>query len=161
MHHLFGLRSGRKTRTYVAFLVGFVLAGSSFAAQPPLDLDQYHGKVVVLDFWASWCVPCRRSFPWLNKMQKKYGDEGLVIVGVNMDASSQDAQIFLRTFPADFEIFYDPTGTVAKQYKVEAMPTSFVIDRFGTVVVNHLGFKVKKQDEYEQVLNETLHAGKE
>ena len=58
--------------------------GAPAAAADTLDLDRYAGKVVILDFWASWCVPCRRSFPWLNKMHDRYGDEGLVIVGVNL-----------------------------------------------------------------------------
>ena len=134
-----------------------MLAGSTFGANAPFELDDYRGKVVVIDFWASWCVPCRRSFPWLNQMQKKYGDEGLVVIGVNLDASTDDARAFLRDYPANFEIIYDSTGVLAEQYGVEAMPSSFVIDRSGKVVANHFGFKVKKQEEYEQVLRETLH----
>lgn len=126
-----------------------------------LDLDAYRGKVVVVDFWASWCVPCRRSFPWLNSMQKKYADEGLVIVGVNMDASADDAQAFLRDFPADFRIVNDPEGVLAREFDVIAMPSSYVIDRNGRIAAKHLGFKVKKQDEYEAMLRDTLTIPKE
>ena len=72
-----------------------------------LDLSQYRGKVVVVDFWASWCVPCRRSFPWMNEMQAKYGDDGLVFLAVNTDNEASEAQAFLDEFPADFKIIYD------------------------------------------------------
>jgi len=137
-------------------LVGALYAGSSFGADSPLDLDRYRGQVVVVDFWASWCVPCRRSFPWLNQMQKKYHEDGLVIVGVNLDSSAEDAQTFLRDFPAEFQIVFDPDAVLAQQFDVAAMPTSFVLDRSGEIVANHLGFKVKDQDEYETIIREAL-----
>ena len=125
-------------------------------AETALDLSEYDGKVVVLDFWASWCVPCRRSFPWMNDMQKKYGDDGLVIIGVNMDADASEASVFLNDYPADFKIIYDPDGDLAREYDVIAMPSSYIIGRDGKQVTRHLGFKVKQQDEYEALLVETL-----
>ncbi|MFT5501938.1 MAG: cytochrome c biogenesis protein CcmG/thiol:disulfide interchange protein DsbE [Woeseiaceae bacterium] len=139
------------------FLLVFILAVSTnTTANPDFDLAQYRGKVVVVDFWASWCVPCRRSFPWLNEMHEKYADDGLVIVGVNMDASDTDAQTFLAEFPALFQIINDPDGDLAREYDVIAMPSSYVIGRDGTQVARHLGFKVKRQEEYEALLLETL-----
>ena len=161
MNQALGSGARRRTPFFAVILFGLLVAGSSVGADSPLDLAQYKGKVVVVDFWASWCVPCRRSFPWLNQMQEKYGDEGLVIVGVNMDSDTAEAQKFLQEFPADFTIIYDSDRALGKQYGVEAMPTSFVIDRNGEIVANHLGFKVKKQDEYEQVLVETLNKGED
>ena len=161
MDHDFGPRASHKVSICAVFLVAFLFADSSVGEDVPFNLANYRGKVVVVDFWASWCVPCRRSFPWLNQMHKKYGEDGLVIVGVNLDANAGDAQTFLRDFPADFTIIYDSDGVLGKQFNVEAMPTSFVIDRNGETVANHLGFKVKKQDEYEQVLVETLNKGKD
>jgi thiol-disulfide isomerase/thioredoxin len=121
-----------------------------------LNLENYRGKVVVVDFWASWCVPCRRSFPWMNEMQAKYADDGLVIVGINMDAEAGEAATFLRDYPADFEILYDPTGDIAQDFEVIAMPSSYIFDRDGNQVTRHLGFKVRQQDEYEALLVETL-----
>ena len=113
------------------------------------DLAEYRGKVVVVDFWASWCVPCRRSFPWLNAMHRKYADEGLVIIGVNVDQEADAAAKFLQEYPAQFRIRYDPHGDLAEEYDVQGMPSSFVFGRDGQLRARHLGFKVKRQDEYE------------
>ncbi|MEK6249693.1 MAG: TlpA family protein disulfide reductase, partial [Planctomycetales bacterium] len=89
------------------FAVLLVVIPATSKAADTLNLSEYRGKVVVLDFWASWCVPCRRSFPWMNEMQQKYGDDGLVIVAVNLDNQSSDAQKFLQQYPAEFTISYD------------------------------------------------------
>jgi thiol-disulfide isomerase/thioredoxin len=144
------------------FLVAALLATVAFTTAmaagetETFDLSAYRGKVVVVDFWASWCVPCRRSFPWMNEMQKKYGDDGLVIVGVNMDAEPGEAARFLADFPADFRIAYDPGGDLATKFDVIAMPSSYLFDRDGQEVARHLGFKVKKQDDYEATILEVL-----
>lgn len=146
-------------RSGLTFLL-ILLVGNTTAATD-FDLQEFHGKVVVLDFWASWCVPCRRSFPWMNSMQEKYGDEGLVIIGVNLDAADADAQAFLKETPADFRIISDPQGTLAREHDVIAMPTSYIFDRNGNLVTRHLGFKVKRQEEYEALLVETLNKATE
>lgn len=122
-----------------------------------LNLEQYRGKVVVVDFWASWCVPCRRSFPWMNTIQAKYADDGLIILAINMDSEAGEAATFLRDYPADFEILYDPAGDIAQEFEVIAMPSSYIFDRDGNQVTRHLGFKVREQDEYEALLVETLN----
>ena len=139
-------------------VLALILLGVPLAAAPaePFDLASYRGNVVVLDFWASWCVPCRRSFPWMNAMQEKYRDRGLVIVGVNLDADADDAARFLERYPAQFEITYDPDGDLARQFDVIAMPSSYVIGRNGQRIATHLGFKVRQQDEYEALLVEAL-----
>ena len=151
-------RLQRAAHFAAAILVVFTLAttispttGQAMAVDD-LDLADFEGRVVVIDFWASWCVPCRRSFPWLNAMQSKYADDGLVIIGVNVDRVSADADKFLERFPATFNIIYDSEADLAKRFGVQAMPSSFVIGRDGTIRNRHLGFKKKKQDEYEAAL---------
>ncbi len=154
----------RKIVRMTSFLLATTLLlvyGTTVRAEDSLDLSEYHGKVVLLDFWASWCVPCRRSFPWMNEMQQKYGDSGLVVIGVNMDAEPDAAQAFLGNYPAEFEIIYAPDGALAREFGVIAMPSSFVIGRDGEVTTRHLGFKVRKQNEYETDLVSALRTGTE
>jgi thiol-disulfide isomerase/thioredoxin len=142
-------------------IAGLLATGPGRAADSTLNLDNYHGQVVLLDFWASWCVPCRRSFPWMNRMQQKYGEQGLVIIGVNMDANAGDAEAFLRDYPAQFTIVADPKGELAKRFEVEAMPSSYVLGRDGAVVATHMGFQVKKTDEYEEQIRQVLLPGED
>jgi thiol-disulfide isomerase/thioredoxin len=124
-----------------------------------LDLSAYRGKVVVLDFWASWCAPCRRSFPWLDSMQRKYADSGLVVIGVNEDQVAADAAAFLEAFPVDFRIVTDVDGEIAREFELIAMPSTYVIARDGTLAARHLGFKTAKQAEYEALLVRLLGDG--
>jgi cytochrome c biogenesis protein CcmG/thiol:disulfide interchange protein DsbE len=122
----------------------------------PLDLARYRGKVVVVDFWASWCGPCRQSFPWLNAMQAKYADRGLVVIGVNVDRERADADRFLRDVPAGFQVVYDPGGTLASKYDLPGMPVSYVIGPKGEVVGRHVGFRNALRDEREAELQKLL-----
>ncbi|NQV86276.1 MAG: TlpA family protein disulfide reductase [Woeseiaceae bacterium] len=126
------------------------------SAADSLQLSEYRGKVLVVDFWASWCVPCRRSFPWMNEMQQKFGDEGLVIIAVNLDNDASDAAEFLRAYPAQFKISYDQERELALEFEVEAMPSSFLIDRDGNIIERHLGFKTGQTDDYEAAIVSAL-----
>jgi len=121
-----------------------------------LDLAQYRGKVVIVDFWASWCKPCRQSIPWLNQMRARYGERGLVIVGVNVDAVHKDAERFLRDVPIDFEVIFDPAGEIARDYELTGMPTSLLIDRSGKIVQRYLGFREAQLSAHETELQRTL-----
>jgi len=133
-----------------------LLQAETGSADDPIDTSAYEGKVVIVDFWASWCVPCRRSFPWLNTMHDRYGEDGLVIIGVNLDQERAAADEFLQEFPPRFSIHYDETKEMAKAYGVVAMPTSYLIGRDGEIRKTHYGFKVKKQNEYESAIVEAI-----
>ena len=126
----------------------------AFASQPSLDLSQFRGKVVVVDFWASWCKPCRQSIPWLNELRARYGSQGLVILGVNVDANRADAEKFQRDTPIRFEVLYDPQGKMAEQFGLQGMPTTFVFDREGKLIHTLVGYREARRTEHEtQILN--------
>lgn len=137
-------------------LLGATAQGASPSAPASLDLARHRGRVVIVDFWASWCKPCRQSIPWLNALRQRYGADGLTIIGVNVDAERRDADRFLEAVPIEFEVVFDPEGDLAKQFKVQAMPTSYVIDRGGRIVATHLGFREAKKDENEAAIKALL-----
>jgi thiol-disulfide isomerase/thioredoxin len=145
-----------KARLLAIALLVALPAAVPAAGDAPI-FPEYAGKVIFVDFWASWCVPCRRSFPWLNEMYHKYGDDGLVIVGVNLDQARSDADAFLADLPPDFRIVYDTDKTLAQRFEVMAMPTSYLIGRDGRQIERHLGFKVRKQAEYESAIVAALN----
>jgi peroxiredoxin len=106
-----------------------------------LSLQNYRGKIVYLDFWASWCAPCQISFRFMNDLQNASAKDGLQVVAVNMDEVPADEQRFLASHPAGFTVAADSEAHCAKALKVETMPSSFVIDRQGRIRVEHRGFR--------------------
>jgi len=114
---------------------------------PAYDLRQFRGKVLYVDFWASWCTTCIVSFPFLNTLQHEYGDRGLAILGINVDQKPQDALKFLGRTPAHFMIAADHGGTCPRSFDVQAMPSSYLVDRQGVVRYRHLGFRSGQADE--------------
>ena len=125
-------------------------------AAEPLDLDALRGRVVYLDFWASWCGPCRQSFPWMQKMVDAYGDRGFTVVAVNVDADRVAADEFLRRFHSTFDLRFDPKGELPERYDVKGMPASFLIDRRGVTRYRHVGFVPADEVKYEAQLRELL-----
>ena len=113
-------------------------------------LEDNQGKVVYLDFWASWCSPCRKSFPWMNSMNTKHSDSGFVVISVNIDAEKQFADEFLAEIPANFAVIYDPEGLTARKLKVRGMPASYLFNREGKLVSRHNGFNEEKKVKFEQ-----------
>ena len=121
-----------------------------------LDLKSHQGKVVYLDFWASWCKPCQKSFPWMNSLLTRYPAEAFTVITINLDAESEAMHHFLSKVNADFDIYHDPSGQIAEQFKIEGMPTSYLIDASGKVVKKHIGFYTKQIEKYEREIEELL-----
>lgn len=129
--------------------LGLLMSAPSFA-QARLDLQALRGHVVYVDFWASWCTPCRQSFPWMKALENTYASQGLSVVAINLDHDRQDAQRFLRVFQPNFVVIFDPAGTLAQRFKVMGMPTSVLIDRDGRIRYQHVGFLLQERTQYEQ-----------
>ncbi len=128
--------------------------------QGPVKLSSTAGSVVYVDFWASWCGPCRQSFSWMNAMQEKYRSQGLKIIGVNLDGKNEDARKFLSQIPAHFTVAFDSKGVTPKIYGVKGMPTSFLIGRDGKVIFQHLGFKEADRENLEKQIKAAVEAKK-
>jgi cytochrome c biogenesis protein CcmG, thiol:disulfide interchange protein DsbE len=118
--------------------------------------DNFKGKVVYVDFWASWCKPCKQSFPWLNDLQARYKKVGFEVVAINLDQESGDAKDFLQKIPAQFTVAFDPSGKTAEQFHVQGMPSSYLIDRQGNIRSTHVGFREEDRARLEQAVSKLL-----
>jgi len=125
-------------------------------ADTSLNLESLRGQVVYLDFWASWCVPCRQSFPWMRAMQQSYQRQGLTVIAVNLDHERSDAEQFLRRYQPGFAVQFDSEGTLAERFQVAGMPTSVLIDRHGVARFRHIGFRAVDRERYEQEVRALL-----
>lgn len=110
------------------------------AAFPAVDLSAYRGRVVYLDFWASWCSACVRSFPYMNDLVERYGDRGFAVIAITLDEDIDDAEAFLTRHPAKVVIGADPDANCARAFGLRAMPSSYIIDATQVVREAHLGF---------------------
>ncbi len=136
------------------FILTLLFSANTWAED--FSLDAYKGQVVYLDFWASWCGPCKESFPWLNQIQQKYKDKGLTVIGINLDKDKTNADEFLKSHPAVFKIIYNTQGDLAKKYGVKGMPFSVIIDKNGKILHSHIGFHMDKTNEYVQTIEGAL-----
>lgn len=147
-------------------LIGFSGFSNALSAEAPefkldgqkkqVKLSDYRGQVVYLDFWASWCLPCRNSFNWMNKMQSLYGKEGFKVIAVNLDESRENADKFLKQIPAKFDIAYDPQGNTAESYDLKAMPSSYIIDKNGQIIEANMRFHTKDKEQLENKIRNIL-----
>lgn len=140
----------------IGFLPLLLLLSASVSASPATDaLRPFEGRPVYIDFWASWCVPCAQSFPWLNQMQARHGDR-IRFVGVNVDEHRQDADRFLTRHPADFTLLFDPSGALASHFQLQGMPSAVILDAEGRLIWQHSGFRSADTAEYENAILEAL-----
>ena len=125
-------------------------------AQGDVKLSDFKGRVVYLDFWATWCPPCRKSFPWMNSLQERYKDQGLSIVAVGVDRKRELIEEFLKQMEPGFTVVQDDKGVIAKAYKLRGMPTSYLIDRNGNIVLTHMGFRTRDKEKLETEIKTLL-----
>ncbi|MFK5895262.1 MAG: TlpA disulfide reductase family protein [Pseudomonadota bacterium] len=106
-----------------------------------IKLKDYSGQVIYLDFWASWCAPCRASFPLLNELHHKYKDKGFKVLAINLDDDLASVEKFGKICPVEFTLLQDNNNQVPQAYQVQAMPSSYIIDKKGNIRHIHRGFK--------------------
>lgn len=121
-----------------------------------LRLEDHRGEVVMLNFWASWCGPCRQEMPLMDELYSQYKDLGFTILAVNVDENRDEALRFLDKVPVNYPILYDPESSVSELYEVQAMPTTVMIDRNGNARYLHYGYQPGYEDEYEQQIRELV-----
>src|ERR1700694_2502274 len=125
-----------------------------------VSLADYRGHVVYLDFWASWCGPCRESFPFMNELQRELAGKGLQILAVSVDKTPEDARRFLARYPAQFTVALDAAGTCPAAFQLQGMPSSYIIDKGGAVRAVHAGFRNRDRAEIRQQLLDVLGGAK-
>jgi cytochrome c biogenesis protein CcmG/thiol:disulfide interchange protein DsbE len=125
----------------------------------PFSLESLKGRIIVLDFWASWCVPCRSSFPFFNSLVEKYGSRGVRVLGLTLEDDTDAVTNFLDGVPAVFPIVRDPTGRAGEVFEVVAMPTTFLIDREGRVVARFEGSDKHTHEKLDAAVQALLDQG--
>jgi cytochrome c biogenesis protein CcmG, thiol:disulfide interchange protein DsbE len=123
-----------------------------------VSLGALKGKVVLVDFWASWCAPCREELPVLETLYKKYRGKGFEVVAVNQDQSADNVRKFLSATPLSFSVVHDRGGSVASRYAPAKMPSSFILDRKGIVRHVHAGFRASERTSLEKQIAALLDA---
>ncbi len=121
-----------------------------------LKLSEMVGNVVLINFWATWCGPCRQEMPLLNALHNKYQLLGFTVLGVNVEENPENARDFLKSFPVDFPVLLDSQNSVARQYDVVAMPTTVVVDRDGNMRFLHKGYKSGDEIKYRKMVKKLV-----
>lgn len=133
------------------------LSAADLRSSGVLDVRALRGQVVIVDFWASWCAPCKLSFPWMNEMHERLSGAGLRIVAVNLDRREADAQRFLQQIPARFAVAMDPAADTARLLDIPTMPTSMLVAPDRRVLFTHRGFRLDDRADLERRLRGALY----
>lgn len=122
----------------------------------PIQLSELRGKLVYIDFWASWCRPCKNSFPWMISIKEKFKHLPFEIIAINLDSNKALAEQFIQSQAINFPVAFDPQAKVAEKYAVEGMPSSYLIDAQGHMRIRYTGFWDKSKDEKEKAIYDLL-----
>lgn len=145
-----------------------VLAGAGEASGPaadfslpsrggtPVSLSGLRGQVVLINFWATWCGPCRKEMPLLEQIQKKYAPLGFTMLGVNVEEDTTQMEAFLDDVPVSFPVLLDPANQVSKLYDVAAMPSTVIVDRKGNIRYIHQGYQPGDESRYQDVIRQLI-----
>lgn len=121
-----------------------------------ISLKHYRGKVVYVDFWASWCGPCRQSLPAMNEIRQEFRKKGFEVIAINLDEERDEAMAFLKEFPVAYPTARDTSGKVPEAYGLVGMPTAYLVDKKGNVQLVHEGFKKSDIEELKQKITTLL-----
>ena len=122
----------------------------------PVQLKDFRGEVVMMNFWASWCGPCREEMPLIENLHKKYSKLGFTVFGVNVDANPKDAEKMMAEMHVTFPIGFDAKNKVSELYKIDSMPSTVMIDRHGNMRFLHRGYKPGYEADYEKQIRELI-----
>lgn len=128
------------------------------AGDGSVDLQQFRGKIVMVDFWASWCAPCLKSLPLYESLRQEFAREDFEIIAVSVDEAAADAQQFLAKHAVSFPVVFDEGGAIAARWSPPAMPTSYLVDRDGVVQTRHLGFQPRDIDALRAEIRDLIGA---
>ena len=117
------------------------------------------GQVVLLDFWASWCIPCRRSFPEVDALHRELQPKGLTVIAVNVDEQQKNAYTFLEQYPHTMTVAFDPKGAAAQAFDLQAMPSSMIVDRRGRIRFTHEGYTDKTISQFRSEVLQLIAEG--
>jgi len=154
-------------KAIASLLLIFALGAASAAEKAPdfqlpqmdgnsLKLSDLRGSVVYVDFWATWCPPCRESFPWMESMHQRYQELGLEVVAISLDQKRDLIENFLKAHKASFTILHDSEGDSAEAFQVKGMPSSYLVDRKGNIRMRHAGFNDGDKADLESQIKQLL-----
>lgn len=125
----------------------------NFKTGEQISLERFKGKVLYVDFWASWCAPCKKSFPFMNDISKTYPSDKFQVIAVNMDETRSHAEKFLKNYPANFTVFTNPDNKLAKTLQLPGLPIAYIVNAQGEIVARHAGFNDSKKTKKIKQLN--------
>ncbi len=149
---------------FLLFVAGLAAGAEVLTSVKPIKAEEFQlgdwqGKVILMDFWASWCKPCEKSMPWLARLQSEYGADGLQVVAVNLDQDWQDAVKMAASLPPEIILVHDPEGILANERNLQGMPSAYLYDRQGQLNAVHVGFIPNETAEKEKQIEALLQGG--